>query len=103
MPGTAVRQSGQCDVDHPTSWAHTPAMLRRFIAHQRQPQQLVSLPFRIVGFAAAMYVLLGRSAWDSEQTQVAILIVLFGLGAVFLIDIAWWVSRQYRERRARVI
>jgi hypothetical protein len=78
-------------------------MLHRYIAHQRQPEQLMSVPFRIVGFAAAMYVLLGRSAWDSEQTHVAILIMLVGLAAVFLIDSAWWAARQYRERRARGI
>jgi hypothetical protein len=75
-------------------------MLQRVIDHQRQPKQLLTLPFRIVGFAAAMYVLLGRSAWDSEQTHVAILIMLGGLVAIFLIDIAWWAARQYRDRRA---
>jgi hypothetical protein len=75
-------------------------MLQRVIDHRRQPKQLLTLPFRIVGFAAAMYVLLGRSAWDSEQTHVAILIMLGGLVAIFLIDIAWWATRQYRDRRA---
>ena len=80
--------------------AHTPDMLDRYVAYLRQPKQLVSLPFRIVGLAAAMYVLLGRSAWDSEQTHVAILIMLGGLAAIFLIDIAWWAARQYRDRRA---
>jgi|tagenome__1003787_1003787.scaffolds.fasta_scaffold20804211_1 hypothetical protein len=76
-------------------------MLRRYIAHQRQPKQLVSLPFRILGLAAALYVLLGRSAWDSEQTHVALLIMFAGLAAVFLIDVAWWAAGQYRERRSR--
>jgi len=35
-----------------TPCAHTPAVLRRLLDHQRQPRQLLMLPFRLVALAA---------------------------------------------------
>jgi hypothetical protein len=76
-------------------------MLRRYIEYQRQQQQLAALPFRIVGFATATYVLVSGSPWYSEQTHVAMLIILATLAATLVIDVAWWAARQYRELRDR--
>jgi membrane protein DedA with SNARE-associated domain len=75
-------------------------MLRRYIEHQSQPQHLMSLPFRIIGFATAIYVLITSPRWDSEQTHVATLIILATFAAMWVIDLAWWAARQYRDRRA---
>jgi hypothetical protein len=65
----------------PPDGAHTPSMLQRVIDHQRQPKQLLKLPFGVVTIAAAAYagILIGM--------MMIILIV---------IDAAWWVTHRQR-------
>ena len=74
-------------------------MLSRYIAYLRQPKQLVSMPFRVVALATGIYLLISRPGWDSEQEHVAAIIIFAMVAATFVIDIAWWAARQYRERR----
>jgi hypothetical protein len=76
-------------------------MLRRFLDYQREPKQLVGLPFRILGMAAALYLLFGGSPWYSERTHVAALVMVAGLVATMVIDVAWWGVQQHRERLRR--
>jgi hypothetical protein len=81
-----------CAVDGILDTAHTPAMLQRVIDHQRQPKQLLSLPFRLVGVASVAYLCLAGTY--GEDARIALYVGLFMVAAIMLIDAAWWATHR---------
>ena len=74
-------------------------MIRRYLDYLRQPKQLVALPFRVVGMAAALYLLFGGSPWYGERTRDVTLVMIGAILATLVIDVAWWAVCRYRRRR----
>jgi hypothetical protein len=78
----------------PPDGAHTPSMLQRVIDHQRQPKQLLKLPFGVVTIAAAAYVFMnGGTGQDSRDAGILIGVMMIIL---IVIDVAWWVTHRQR-------
>jgi hypothetical protein len=78
----------------PPDGAHTRSMLRQYVDYQRQPKQLLTLPFRLVGVAAVAYLLL--TGTYGEDAHIALYVGLSMVVAVVLIDAAWWVAHRQR-------
>jgi hypothetical protein len=85
-------RGGSQPLTAPPDTAHTPAVLQRVIDHQREPRQLLTLPFRFVGIAAVAYVFFSGAS-DRDLRAAALLVVVM-LATTMLIEAAWWVTHR---------
>ena len=91
------RWSSGDHIDGYRGWTHNLAMLRRYVDHLRQPKQLLALPFRLVGMAAAGYVLV--SGRTRHATNVAFVLIFSMLAITLAIDVAWWATHRRQASR----
>ena len=69
-------------------------MLQRVIDHQRQPKQLLRLPFGVVTIAAAAYVF--WNGGTGRESRDAVILILVMMIILTVIDAAWWVTHRQR-------
>jgi NhaP-type Na+/H+ or K+/H+ antiporter len=67
-------------------------MLQRVFDHQRQPKELLKLPFGVVTIAAAAYVFLNGGT--GQDTRDAVILIVVMTIILTVIDAAWWVTHR---------